>query len=84
MIDGTPGPSETTDCTSVGELLPKLVIRANAVAVVLGIGCPISFISFFVRRDKLKGPLIKWKRQLLGVPWPGSALVRLTNLARHG
>jgi hypothetical protein len=23
--------------------------------------------------------MIKWKRQLLGVRWPGSALVRLTN-----
>jgi len=27
--------------------------------------------------------LIEWKRQLLGVRWPGSALVLLTYLARH-
>jgi hypothetical protein len=36
--------------------------------------CPIDFLE----------ALIKWTRQLLGVRWPGSALVQLTYLARHG
>ena len=35
------------------------------------------------RHDKLKERLIKWMRQLLGVRWPGSALTRLTCLARY-
>jgi hypothetical protein len=34
-------------------------------------------LELVVHRDKLKEHLIKWKRQLLGVRWPGSALVRL-------